>query len=286
MFRPEDIAEYYNSTQIHYKQWWDLKKSRSLHYGIWGNGIKNFRQASEYTNKTLMDIAKIDNNEIILDAGCGVGGAAIFLCKQKSVNVTGITLSQSQIDFGREIIKNEGLVNSINLELMDYTNTSFNKESFDVVWACESVSSCQNKILFIQEAYRLLKPGGRLILSDCFLTDKNQSDPNNLIKKWGATWAVSELISSKDFTELLTETGFKNTETFNYTKEVTKSALRMYYASILATIPSETYKLINPKVSRFARNHYKCGIYQYRALKENLWQYEIIYSEKKSNNHN
>lgn len=280
MFKPKDIAEYYNTTQVHYKQWWDLNKSRSLHYGIWSHGTKDFRQALENTNRILMELAKISDNERILDAGCGVGGSAIYVCKQKEVSVTGITLSKLQLDFGRAIVRKEGLDHKINLELMDYTNTSFKSDSFDVVWACESVSSCPDKSLFIKEAHRLLKPGGRLVISDCFLSSEDQKDSNNWVKKWGATWAVSGLISSEQFEKLLGKYGFGNTQKLNYTEEVEKSARRMYIASLLAAIPSEAYKIFNPKVSRFARNHYKCGIYQQRALKENLWKYEVICSVK------
>ena len=128
-----------------------------------------------------MELAQICDKERILDAGCGVGGSAIYISSQKEVSITGITLSKSQLDFGRAIVLKEGLDHRIDLQLMDYTNTSFEDESFDVVWACESVSSCPDKTLFIREAHRLLKPGGRLIISDCFLSNEDQVDAKNWI---------------------------------------------------------------------------------------------------------
>lgn len=171
MFKPTDIADYYNTTQIHYEQWWDLKKSLSLHYGIWEDHTKDFSDAVNNTNKIMLELANIKESDLVLDAGCGVGGAAIFICEQRNAKVTGITLSQRQIDFANTIIQKKGIENKVDFQLMDYTNTSFPDESFDVIWACESMSSATDKFMFIKEAHRLLKKGGKLILSDVFLTE-------------------------------------------------------------------------------------------------------------------
>ncbi|MCB0429224.1 MAG: class I SAM-dependent methyltransferase [Flavobacteriales bacterium] len=100
-FQAKDIAEYYNTTHIHYEQWWDIKRSHSLHYGIWDTSTRNFREAIFNTNRIMMETAGIKDNERILDAGCGVGGAAIFVSERKKVKVTGITLSERQVGFAR-----------------------------------------------------------------------------------------------------------------------------------------------------------------------------------------
>ena len=280
MFIPKDIAEYYNTTQIHYQRWWDLKTSHSLHYGIWDERTKDFREAVINTNKVLMELASIDESDKVLDAGCGVGGAAIFLCEQRNARVTGITLSQKQVEYANTLIRKKGFESKVDVQLMDYTQTSYPNESFDVIWACESVSSATDKLKFIKEAYRLLKKGGRLILSDFFLTEAGQTDRQKWVQKWVQTWAVSNLVSSDSFLDALNNNGFSKTQILDYTTEIRKSAKRMYYASILAALPSELYNLLNPKVSRFAKNHYKCGIYQYKALKKDLWKYNIILAVK------
>ncbi|MCF8245559.1 MAG: methyltransferase domain-containing protein [Saprospiraceae bacterium] len=280
MFTSKDIADYYNTTQIHYEKWWNLKEGLSLHYGIWEKETKNFTESLMNTNKVLMELCEIKETDIILDAGGGVGGAAMFLHENKNVEVIGITLSQKQVDFANNMAKQKKIDHKVNFLLMDYTQTTFEDESFDVVWACESVSSAPDKLLFINEAYRLLKKGGKLILSDCFITDKNQSDPHKWIKKWGETWGVSNLVTTDFFLEGLKSKGFSTAKTFDYTTKIKKSAKRMYHAAILGFLPSEIYNLFNPNVSRFAKHHYKSGYFQYRALKENLWEYNIILAEK------
>lgn len=280
MFSKQDIADYYNTTQNHYEKWWNLKKNLSLHYGIWDNNTKNFNESLINTNRTLLNIAQIDGHEKVLDAGCGVGGAAFFLNREKGNDVTGISLSDKQVNFANSISQERKVESKVRFYVIDYTNTPFDDESFDIIWACESVSSIPDKSLFIKEAFRLLKKGGKLILADFFMTVKNQHDPKSWIKKWGATWGISNFSTIDDFTNELNSVGFTSSNHYDYTDQIRRSAKRMYHASILGFIPSETYNLFHPKVSRFAKHHYRCGYYQYKALKKGLWRYGIIKAEK------
>ena len=280
MFSNRDLADYYNNTQVHYEQWWQLDKTLSLHYGIWENGVKSFNDSLTNTNRVMMDLGGIQESAKVLDAGCGVGGAAIFLNQQKKANVIGVTLSEKQHEFATQAAHKNGVSENVKFHLMDYTQTSFEDESFDVVWACESVSSSSDKTDFIKEAYRLLRKGGKLIMSDFFITKDDQSDPNEWMKKWGATWGISNFVSEKYFIDHLEKTGFQNRKTYDYTSQITKSAKRMYYAALLGAIPSEIYNLFNPNVSNFAGTHYKCGYYQYRALQKDLWKYIIVTAQK------
>jgi cyclopropane fatty-acyl-phospholipid synthase-like methyltransferase len=280
MFTKQEIAEYYNTTQIHYEKWWKLKNSLSLHYGIWERGIKTFAEALANTNRILMELSEISESDNILDAGCGVGGAAMYLASTKNVPVTGITLSKKQFDFATHQAMERGLDNKVSFHIMDYTQTSFRNESFDVVWACESISSAPDKSAFIKEAYRLLKKDGRLILSDFFLPGNNETDNNSWIKKWTESWCISELITSELFIEELKNQGFTIRETLDYSEKIYKSSKRLFYASLLGAIPSEFYNFFHPGVSRFSKKHYMSGYYQFKALKENLWKYNIVLAKK------
>lgn len=280
MYNKKDIANYYNTTQIHYEKWWDLNKSFSLHYGIWEEDTRNFKDALANTNKVLMELTEINSSSRVLDAGCGVGGAAVFVHEQSGAIVTGITLSQKQLDSANLLVKERGLGDYVDFKLMDYTQTTFPNETFDVIWACESICHSPEPKKFINEAHRLLRKGGKLIICDFFKTSEDQLDTNGWLKKWCDTWAVSKLSTSKEFKNIFEESGFSKTTVLDYTTKIQKSAKRMYFASLLGLLPSEIYNLLNPNVSNFARNHYKCGLYQYKALRANLWRYQILLTIK------
>lgn len=280
MFKTKDTAEYYNTTQGHYQNWWNLDDTLSLHYGIWGDHTKTFADSLVHTNALMLAQAEVQQGSRVLDAGCGVGGAAFFMHHEKKALVTGITLSTKQVEFARKKAKALQLSNEVSFEVMDYTQTNFPSESFDVVWACESICHCNNKKEFLQEAYRLLKKGGRLILCDYFLAADDQKDPRTLIKKWTDTWTITNLVSSTKFTNQINECGFSKVQSKNYTSAIQKSAKRMYYAGVIGALPSIAYNLLYPKTPELAKNHYKGCLYQYWALKKGLWEYQMFCAVK------
>ncbi|MCB0497391.1 MAG: methyltransferase domain-containing protein [Cyclobacteriaceae bacterium] len=280
MFTPNDIAYYYNTTLNHYEWWWNLRKSLSVHYGIWENGINSFAESLVNTNRVLAELSAISENDHVLDAGCGVGGSAIYLASTQHARVTGITLSQKQVDYATATAQKRELHNQVSFQIMDYTKTSFENESFDIIWACESVCHAKDKSEFIREAWRLLKKEGRLIMSDYFLTNESQQDKNNWVKKWQKTWGMNDLVTNEYFVHELQNAGFTVKENLDYTDKVRKSARRLYNATILGALPSELYNLTHPNVTRFAKTHYRSGYYQWKALKEGLWRYGIIFAAK------
>ncbi len=280
MFTQEDIAEYYNTTQNHYKRWWNLNENLSLHYGIWDKETKSFSEALVNTNRILMEHVNVSANDKVLDAGCGVGGAAFFINAKKGAEVVGISLSKKQIDLALQIASERNLTDKVTFELMDYTKTNFPNESFDIIWSCESVCHANNKVDFINEAYRLLKKGGRLICAEYLLADENQIDKKSWIRKWLDTWSIGNIISLDNFKSELENSGFSLIQTLDYTKQIHKSAKRMYYASIIGALFSVMYNLFHPKVSRFAKTHYKSGYFQYKALKAGLWKYVVVLAIK------
>lgn len=280
MFDNKDVAEYYNTTQIHYEKWWGLSKNKSLHYGIWEPGIKSFAESILNTNKTILSHSDIQSNHKVLDAGCGVGGAAFFINRMTKANVTGITLSEKQINTAKGFKQELNLGDEVSFQINDYTNTGFPDASFDRIWACESVCHANPKLDFTKEAYRLLKPGGKLVVCDFFKTQANQEDPNDWVHKWGLTWGVPHFSASEDFRNDLIEAGFSDIACNDYTENIQKSAKRLYLSALMGMVPSIVYNTLNPGVSRFARDHYKCGIYQYKALKADLWRYQLFVAQK------
>lgn len=276
----KDITGYYDATFIHYKRWWRLSKAHAIHYGIWEDGVKSFGGSLLHTNKVLMNKAEIKTTDKVLDAGCGVGGSTLYIHQQKNAEVTGITLSHKQVEYANNLANTYGISDKVSFHVMDYTQTSFPDESFDVVWACESICHLEDKSRFITECYRILKKGGRLVLSDYFLPENNIKDKHQLIEKWIKTWSIPNLPKSSAFIQELETSGFQKTEHWDYSPKIKKSSCRMYYASLLGAIPSIIYNVLHPKASTYAKHHYRSGYFQYKALNKRLWQYIIILSTK------
>ncbi len=282
MFTNRDVADYYNQTLNHYQNWWKLNINMAVHYGIWDKNTSNFQESLANTNKVLMEIADIKEGEKILDAGCGVGGSAFYLAVHRNAKVCGITLSEKQHAYATKKCNELGLEDLVDFKIEDYTQTKFKNNSFDVVWAIESITSAQDKVNFANEAYRLLRPGGRLIIADYFKSKSEQKDSKDLLEKWRTLWSMAPFLSLPEYKTVFQKSGFKLTNERDVTKEITPTAKRMYWSYLTGGPLAVAYNLFN-KPTPFARNHYKSGLYQYKALKQGLWNYSIILFEKPKN---
>ena len=98
------IVSYYEATENAYKDAWDLQHSNAIHYGYNDAKAKTFRESLNRMNEVMKEAAGITSNDVVLDAGCGIGGSSVYLAQNAGCRVTGITLSDRQVSKAREII--------------------------------------------------------------------------------------------------------------------------------------------------------------------------------------
>src|SRR3989344_7042176 len=94
----KDVADYYDSHQIIYSIFWS---KTALHYGLWYDNTKNLAEAIINTNKFVKEVLEINSSDVVLDAGCGVGGTSVYIAEATSTKVEGITLSDVQLKIAR-----------------------------------------------------------------------------------------------------------------------------------------------------------------------------------------
>ncbi|MEL7121360.1 MAG: methyltransferase domain-containing protein [Bacteroidota bacterium] len=281
-FSNQEIADYYDQTEIHYRRAWDLNDSLAMHYGYWRKDTQNFRQSLVHMNEKLAQTAGIKAEDKVLDAGCGLGGSALFLAKNYGCQVIGITLLERHVHQARALAVESQLQHLVQYKKQDYTQTQFPAESFDVIWTNESIVHAADKKAFVKECQRLLKPGGRLIMGEYYWKEERRSEKDQvLLDKWMHAWAIPHLISKEQFISDLKSSGLDLLVFEDITTNIKKSAFRMYYGSFFMTVLSALYRIYNPKVRFFADNHYKGLYYQYPALKKGLWEYRVLLAKKK-----
>lgn len=280
-FSNKDISDYYEQTEVHYRSAWDLNKSLALHYGYWRKDTRNFRDSLRHMNEEMALRAEIKKEDQVLDAGCGVGGSAIFLAQHIGCRVTGITITPSQVESARQNAKIHQVDHLVDFALQDFSHTDFPDQSFDVIWALESSCHAPNKADFAKEVSRLLKPGGRLIIGDYYKKESPFSPKEEKIfRNWLHAWAIDDIPTLSDFTSYLKQNGLVDVQAPDITPFIKKSSWRMFYGSWYLTPLSALYRLYNPKVRYFADNHHKGPYHQYLALKRGLWRYHFVQARK------
>jgi tocopherol O-methyltransferase len=280
MFTKNDIARYYDLSEVHYRKIWKLDKSYSLHYGYWDDSIRNFHEALLNINKVLARIAEIREGENILDAGCGIGGSSIWLAKEKNCFVTGISLNENQINKARALAGKFGVTEKVLFEKKDYATTFYPPGSFDVVWAIESVCYADDKSDFIKEASRVLKPGGRLIIADFFKKKDLDYDEAERVRKWAACWAINDFSTMEEFEKKLKENHFDDIVCANATDAILPSAKKLYRSYFLGIVGAKVYQFFSPGATELGKNSVQSAYLQYRTLKDGLWTYQVVKAVK------
>jgi tocopherol O-methyltransferase len=276
----KEIINYYNSCEVNYKRWWDLDRSLAMHAGFWDESTKTLSEALVKENAVLADMANIQPGEWILDAGCGYGGSTLYLAEQRQAKVIGITLCEKQVSVAQEKASKRQIAYAPEFLVMDYTQMTFPEASFDVVWAIESVCHAEDKRDFLKEAWRILKPEGRLIVADGFHVKNNYNeDEKKLLAKAVNGWAVVSMESQPNFEQALKEQGFKNIQVIDATPKVLRSSKRLFLYSFPGWIGSRLGEIFGWS-TRTQTNDFKSYHYQYHAVKKGLCKYLIFFAQK------
>ena len=119
--------------------------------------------------KKAIEIAKLPENATVLDAGCGEGDTVALLCEQFGFTATGADQSSKMIDKGKA--RREGL----DIRKMEAEFLEFESNHFDAVFMECSLSVFRLQEDAVFEAYCVLKPGGKLIISDLYLKNPDPS---------------------------------------------------------------------------------------------------------------
>ncbi len=148
----------------------------------------------------------------ILDAGCGVGGTSIYLAqKYPRMFFTGITIVPSHILMAKRFAKKHNVTSNTRFLKQNYCHTSFPDQTFDGIIALESVIYAHKYEDLIMEIYRVLKPGGRIVILDGFRTDKPISPSlKKIYQIWLKGRALIDVESVNKFVTCMKQQGFHN----------------------------------------------------------------------------
>lgn len=274
-FRP-DVVAYYDETWLDFRVLWMTARNPAIHFGYWDERTRTHGQSLDNMDRVMADIARVSPGDHVLDAGCGVGGGAFWLARNRSARVQGITIVEGQASRGTRLATARGLCGQITFSCQDFCRSAFADGTFDVVWARESVCHAVEKRQFFEEANRLLRPGGRLVMADFARTERPAGpDDEELLISWLQGWAVPGLASMAELTYCCRETGFEGIELRDVTPAVEPS-LRRLHRLVKALAPGAT--LLHRLGLRSPVQHANVtgSAAMWSALRRGLWSYVIL----------
>jgi arsenite methyltransferase len=154
-------------------------------------------------------LARLKKGQAVLDLGSG-GGIDVFLAANKvgeKGKVIGVDMTREMIKKAEENAKKGGYKN-VEFRLGEIENLPLEDESVDVIISNCVINLSPDKGRVFREAYRVLKPKGKMMISD-IVTDKKLPDE---IRKSFSAWAdcIGGALVKSDYLDAIAQAGFKD----------------------------------------------------------------------------
>ena len=156
-------------------------------------------------------LAELKEGETVLDLGSGAG-IDVFLAAKKvgeKGHVIGVDMTEEMIRRGVKIATKQGLVN-VEFRLGEIEKLPIDENSIDAIISNCVINLSPDKLKTYKEAFRVLKPGGRLLVSDLV----TQGDLPDDIKKSFDEWSgcIAGALERNEYLNIIKKAGFNNIE--------------------------------------------------------------------------
>ncbi len=165
-------------------------------------------------NSRLVDVAGLKQGEIVLDLGSGPGHDALIASQMvgSKGKVIGVDFSEEMIALSKRNAKG---YENVEFVLGDIKDLPIENESVDVVISNCVINLVKDKQRVFSEAYRTLRPNGRLVVADMITLDKiSEEDTDAFCACIGGATSIEEYLHMMEhagFTDVSADEVFRDT---------------------------------------------------------------------------
>ena len=235
------LEQYYREAGPDYAAW---SPGFNMHFGYYRAPANPFDREAMLEQMNAEVLARLQLHGIpepqLLDLGCGLGATLRnFAWRLPQAKLSGVTRVPWQVERARALNQLAGCRERVSVIEGDYENNHLPESTYDGVYALES--SCHargaDKAELLREAYRLLRPGGRLVVADGFLASARffTTLQQRIYRKLCECWVIQELAQLPLFLARLAQIGFR---------EIAVEHLQLRVAPSVAHVPWVTIKFL------------------------------------------
>lgn len=210
-FRAWDVARVYDllSTDV------ATENALYLNLGYW-SGEQTLDEACQALADLVAQRAALGPGDEVLDVGFGFADQDIHWTNAyRPAHIHGLNITASQVEVARQRVADLGLADRIDLREGSATEMPLAAESVDKVIALECAFHFRTRERFFEEAFRVLRPGGRLITADIIPMPLSEHWRTRLKQRWSWRLVASKFAiptaneySREDYSETLSTKGF------------------------------------------------------------------------------
>jgi SAM-dependent methyltransferase len=167
--------------------------------------VDEFHIRGDVATKELIKLSGFTPDMHILDVGCGVGGSTRRLSHESGCCVTGIDLSDQYIDAAERLTQLLNMEERVKFHAASALELPFEDNTFDGVWSIQMNMNIEDKLSWLEEVYRVLKPGRPAILYEVC---GHKNTPLHFPVPWAQDSSMSFLVPPESFRHLIESAGF------------------------------------------------------------------------------
>ena len=159
--------------------------------------------------KRVRKLSKLDPD--LLDVGCGRGGPAVHLRQKWDMYVTGIDLSERNVEIARRRTRDLAIVERLTFKRADVAHLPFSDATFSMALAIESLAYVPDKPQALDEIRRVLRPGGALAMAVLLVDEEavhRSSENLATYQHFLSAWDFHGLLGAESYKTLLRNAGF------------------------------------------------------------------------------
>ncbi|MGM0442418.1 MAG: methyltransferase domain-containing protein [Elusimicrobiota bacterium] len=182
-----------------------------------------------------LNFVDIESSDICLDLGSGRGNDVFRMAdKANEGKVYGIDISAGMLKEARRTANEEGYYN------VEFLNSPFERvpvedSSVDVLISNCSINHAQNKEKVWAEIYRVIRPGGKFVVSDIYSTEsvpaKYSSDPQAVAECWAGA------VTRNEYMGIVVDAGFDRLKILEESKPYDKGKIEVASFTISGRVP-------------------------------------------------
>ena len=156
----------YNASYANY----EADVYRQVRIETYGEDLGQTSWVTPDESQEIPKLLGLTSGAFVLEIGCGSGRYALQVAKSVGCRVLGVDINASGIDTANQLAKTRELTTQVRFELCDVSkNLPLKDQTFDAMFSNDVLCHVPGRPAVIEETFRVLKPGARILFSDALV---------------------------------------------------------------------------------------------------------------------